>query len=594
MMQNDSTEENHDNPGMLGHLLLILLAFCLILFNEISGFFFQNIFYSYSFIFYFLLFFITVQHYVLYTSLTNGVDTEAGGTTGTFRLNKTRQYKLSALVYRVEPQAAFIVLSICWFLQVYLLKKPALYPTALPQYPELFAVVSALLAISASVLFKYVATVSKKTGCRELSAILPYLALTVILTAANAIGIILTKFGLTWAAPFLKTVIIAFNFIILFEYTTNTVINFYSEKKYPFDITPLYNAIILTALLAPGKRGVSFADMVENRFGIRIHNIWVIGFLKKSFFPLMICQAILLWSLTCFIVINPEENGIRERFGRRVSLTALPPGLYLKLPFPLEKIIKFNTKQVKTITIGYEGDRTVRNLFWSTAHFKKAYNFCLGEGRELITVNVDIHYLIDDIFDYHYQHSDPVSEMKNIGYAAFTGETVHRNIQEVLSLDRNHFIMDIRTEIEERVASARLGTKIINVSMNEIHPPSVVANAYQEVISSKIKAVALTLNAERDAIKKILAFTKAAKTAVNKANIYQNNIIAAALGEVSSFLEKYQAYQISPGLFKKRLYLDTIETQWMNSDVTIIDHTLQSENKQELWLYLGGEPKGNE
>jgi len=122
----------------------------------------------------------------------------------------------------------------------------------------------------------------------------------------------------------------------------------------------------------------------------------------------------------------------------------------------------------------------------------------------------------------------------------------------------------------------------------------VVANAYQDVISAKIKAVTLKLNAQRDAIKKMLTFTKTAKTELNESNIYHNTTIAAALGEVSTYLEKYQAYQISPDLYKKRLYLDTIENQWQSSEITIVDHTLQSKNRQELWLYLGGDPPLNE
>ena len=63
---------------MLGHFLLVLLAFGLVVFNEVSGFFFQNVFYGYSFIFYFILLFITIQHHVLYASQNTGADTGAG------------------------------------------------------------------------------------------------------------------------------------------------------------------------------------------------------------------------------------------------------------------------------------------------------------------------------------------------------------------------------------------------------------------------------------------------------------------------------------------------------------------------------------
>ncbi len=587
-------EDERDKDGVIGHLLLILFAFCLVLFNEISGYSFQDFLYSYGFVFFFVFFFVSIQHYILYMSHVRGVSFETGESTRPVPLSSIKQYRLSSLVYRIEPQTACLVLLVGWVLQIYLLRKPTPDPMPLPEYPELFSVISALLSITAFVFFRYLDSVSKRAACKELSAILPFLAASIIFAAANAIGIILSKYGFSWAFPVLRGFVITCNFIVLFEYSTNTVINFYTERRYPFDTTPLYNTLILSKILLPGRKELSFADMVENRFGIKIHDIWIIGFLRKSFFPLLACQVLLLWSLTCFAIINPEENGIRERLGKQISFTPLTPGLHHKLPAPFEKIIKFKTKEVKTITIGYEGDRSIRNLFWSTAHFEKAFNFCLGEGRELITVNVDIHYLIDNIFDYHYLHSDPVGELNNIGYEAFTEKTVHGNIQEVLSLDRNEFLADIRIEMERKIALSRLGIDIIDISLNEIHPPSEVANTYQSVISSKIKAVTLKLNAERDVVRKMLGFTKEAKSEINKANIYHSGRIAASTGEVSSYMEKFQAYRIAPGLYKKRLYLDTIEEKWQSSEITIVDHTLQSENKQELWLYLDGEPMSNE
>jgi len=133
-----------------------------------------------------------------------------------------------------------------------------------------------------------------------------------------------------------------------------------------------------------------------------------------------------------FVSYEYWVEALREATGKAFDVERIDPfddSRAAKLPFPFEKIVRFNTKQVQTATIGYDGDRTIRNLFWSTAHFQKAYNFVLGEGKELITVNVDIHYLIDDIFVFHYRHKDPESELKNIGYETFTSETVHRNIE---------------------------------------------------------------------------------------------------------------------------------------------------------------------
>ncbi len=586
-----SKDSDKMSPGPIGRGGLVLLSLCLLVFNEISGYFFQSTLYGFSSVFYIILFFISIEHYILFRiqHAENMLDGESKN--GILMFKNSKQYRLSSLVFRIEPQTACLVLVMCWFFQIFLIKNPGSPLLAPVNYPEVFLIFSVILSLVTFILMRYTEEFSRKIEVKELSAILPYLMVAVILTGSNALLVILSRFDLSWPLPLLKFLVILFNFIILFEFTINTFINFYSEKKYPLDSTPLYNNIILTTLLLPGKNDLAFSDMVENRFGINIRDIWIIEFIKKYFIYLFTCQILLFWTLTCFVVVNPEESGIRECFGRRVSQIALQPGLYAKLPFPFERIIRYKTKEIKTITIGYEGDRTVRNLFWSTTHFLKAFNFCLGEGRELITVNVDIDYMIDDVFDYHYLHSDPVAEVRSLGYATFTEKTVHRNIQEVLSMNRNEFLEGIKTEISKKVKSEKLGVKIINISMNEIHPPSVVSNAYQDVVSSKIKAVALKLNAKRDAIKKILGYEKTALGETNRAYIYHSSTIATASGEVSSYLEKYRAYRISPNLFKKRLYMDTVEKKWKDSKITVVDHTLQAKNNQELWLHLKGEKK---
>ena len=87
-------------------------------------------------------------------------------------------------------------------------------------------------------------------------------------------------------------------------------------------------------------------DASERRLGLSLRSAWAIGFVRRSLGLLVVGLAGLLWASTALVVLRPEEQGLRFRFGRLASAAPVEPGLHLKLPWPFETVEPYAVRRV--------------------------------------------------------------------------------------------------------------------------------------------------------------------------------------------------------------------------------------------------------
>jgi membrane protease subunit HflC len=68
-----------------------------------------------------------------------------------------------------------------------------------------------------------------------------------------------------------------------------------------------------------------------------------ITLMKKTIAILVLFAGALLWASTCFVAVDETEFVIIKRFGRPRT-TVLTPGLCLKLPAPIENVVRFDNR----------------------------------------------------------------------------------------------------------------------------------------------------------------------------------------------------------------------------------------------------------
>jgi len=419
--------------------------------------------------------------------------------------------------------------------------------------------------------------------CRTLTFLF---ALTGVCVLPAAYGIIAFEHIAGWATLVLLG-------IFFVELAANWVLSFFHPPVEEAQIRLPYDSAVLEVPFATMHPVEKVLRSVERQFGVNLRNTWAVRFLRAAILPLILVQLAALWTLTSFTVVNPDEIGILEHFGRPVSNEPVLPGLHVTRPWPIDHIRRFPANRVATLTLGYEGARIAKHYLWSKRHFKRDYRLLLGNGRELMSLQAAIYYRIRDVFAYAYNNSNPVETLRSIAYSIVTDEMIRRNLDTVLAEGRQEFADAITRRIRKAVDSpvlGPLGIEVLDVALKGAHPPVEIAPAYQDVVSAQIEEVTKLRRGQEYAVKTLPKAQAQADVQVSKAKSYSERRVGKAQGESEWFLTVWNVYTKYRELYRFRRYLETLESDLAEAEPVVVDHTI--EHGVDYWLDF--RPKGQE
>jgi len=125
----------------------------------------------------------------------------------------------------------------------------------------------------------------------------------------------------------------------------------------------------------------------------------------------------------------------------------------------------------------------------------------------VVNAEVIIDYHVSDVLAYLRQARDPERRLKEIGNLEVTRYLFRNDIDAWIGADRAQMSGDLHQRIQQATDAAKLGLKIVNISIASIHPPQPVADAFQDVINAELERQTTVEKAHRDAIGKLVATT---------------------------------------------------------------------------------------
>ncbi len=149
--------------------------------------------------------------------------------------------------------------------------------------------------------------------------------------------------------------------------------------------------------------------------------------------------------------------------------------------------------------------------------------------------------------------------MHNVAQTALRGMVGQKEIDEVLFEARGTIQELIKTQMQELLDGYAAGIEVMNVQLKDVHPPTQVIGAFNDVNSAK-EDKERKIN-EADGYRNAVipeARGKAAQV-VRKAEAYREEVIQKAEGDASRFFQQYQEYKKAPEITRKRIYLETME-----------------------------------
>lgn len=466
-------------------------------------------------------------------------------------------------------------------------------PTAIAvHYPLVAAIIVGFLALCSYFLYRFEISIGRDTNSTALVADGHHAQTDMLASALVVIALVATRLGMGLdrvAATIIGLYILINAFYILTQALRSYIA---TAKGHAFSRDVIYEDILFSLLYRvltrldknlwkllgrlPGLRVPP--DSIKRRFGLTLLGL---------VFLVLTC----LYVFSGFYILQPGEQAIVERFGKPLHKHApVGPGLHYHWPRPVERARKADVGSIKRLTIGYKTDRQSDLILWTNKHYVREYSIITGEGP-FLDVAMNVHYRIQNLYNYLFHSADPGRTVERICYQVLREELGTRPFFSIITAERAELENHILAETQRRMDELGLGISIQNVCFRDLHPPTQVAAAFEDVVSSQedYETYIEQAHAYR---KDLLPRARAsAETTINNAEAYRNALVAQSMGKVGAFTRQEKAFRNAQDLTQTRLLLETLEEALAGIPKYIVGPSEEGE-KPDIWFYMPSLARG--
>lgn len=285
----------------------------------------------------------------------------------------------------------------------------------------------------------------------------------------------------------------------------------------------------------------------------------------KNAFGLIFVLLLLLWGLSGFYQVQPEEQGVILRFGKYSYTTA--PGLHYHIPYPVEKVYTPNVMRENRIEIGFRSAGSIRNNGQSILQ----ESLMLTGDENIVDINYTVIWVVNSASDFLFNVRDPIGTVTIAAESAMREVIGQMNIQNVLTEGRRDIEENTQETLQAVLDEFNSGILIKRINLLKIDPPQSVVDAFNEVQRAKTDKERFRNEAEgyrNDILPK--ARGEAVKR-VQDAEAYAAEVVNKASGDAGRFASIYKGYSRAKNVTAKRMFFETMEEVLQKSNKIIID-----------------------
>ncbi|MFM1769909.1 MAG: hypothetical protein RJA22_2438 [Verrucomicrobiota bacterium] len=380
----------------------------------------------------------------------------------------------------------------------------------------------------------------------------------------------------------------------------------------------LYESRLIGLLSHPEGLFTTLAHTLDYQFGFKVSETWFYQFLRRSAAALALAYLAILTASTCLVYVGPGEQALLERFGQPVpGRTLLGPGFHLKLPWPVDRAHRHRTEEIQQFEVGSEHEKAGPDddghghgdqgggskqggeaaVLWTVSHYKEEFHLLVASREtadsptnnvtgkrappvNLLAVGVPVQFQVVNLTNWAYRYSDAAGLLKQLATREVVRYLVGVDVNEIMSTARFTAGEELRRRIQARADELQLGTRILFVGLQDVHPPVAVGAAYEKVVGSKQRRDADILRAQADATRTNALAQSAALRRRLAAEAQSVGKVAAAAATEALFTNQIAAFRASPEVYPQRAYLQALARHGDGARKFILATT----NAQEILL----------
>ena len=251
---------------------------------------------------------------------------------------------------------------------------------------------------------------------------------------------------------------------------------------------------------------------------------------------LVLLAAAVGYGLTGVAEVRPGERAVVRRFGR-VLEDKPEPGLWVGLPWGMDRVDRVAVDRVQNVAVGYTEDAGGSNVM-------PAGQLLTGD-HNLVNVRATVYYkVMPDRVEEYVAQSDRADGILARAVETVMAEWVAgRTVDDVLLNGKNEMGPNLVERTQERIAGYNLGVQVLEARVTLIAAPDEVKSAFDNVARAQTAIQTLLNKAEQDrenALRTVEGdkFRKEQETAA-----YVLNRTAVAHGEAERFQDRLKQYE---------------------------------------------------
>lgn len=352
--------------------------------------------------------------------------------------------------------------------------------------------------------------------------------------------------------------------------------------------------------------------------------------------------ALAAYALSGLHLIREEEVGAVRRCGRFADV--LMPGLHWRLPYPFEVVDRVRPADVRVLEIGFRrrkaaSGRELAAIEWDSPHREGIMERLEDESlvftgdNRLLELTATVQYRLD-IGDPAVLNPDAVrSAIRSLLYdvrypddmVRFVTEEVLRELAatrpfgDILTEGRHAIEIEAAQRIEERIRSYGFKARVLAVTLQDVHPPLEVVDAFRELARAAKERERLEIDAEAYRIQSLISavgqqvaeklvtggqglalsdpiwesleplLQGTTRRVLNEAQAAAVERLARTARDVILFAARLQAHRVAPEVSTTRLYFKTVAEAIQDRPKIIVDHHGAGRR-----LLLLSDPRANE
>lgn len=281
---------------------------------------------------------------------------------------------------------------------------------------------------------------------------------------------------------------------------------------------------------------------------------------------LIAAVAAVVWLLFGFYIVDEGRRGVELRFGQFSQSTM--PGLHWHAPYPIESVELVDVEQRRFVEVGY---RSAGGSGTSAQQTVPREALMLTQDENIVDIRVAVQYQVKDARDYLFNVRDPDSTLKQATESAIREVIGKSKMDFVLTEGRAEVAIQAKSLIQATLDQYNAGLLVTTVNLQDAQPPEEVQGAFVDAIKAREDEQRQKQEAQAYSNDIIPKARGAAARILEEAAGYKLSVIAKAEGEASRFSQMLTEYTKAPEVTRKRLYLDTMEEVFANSNKVTVD-----------------------